>query len=347
MTRERWRVGLVGFGRMAAGYSDDPAMAKHYPFATHAQVLLAHPRLEWRAVVDSDVAALENARTRWGVQVTSPTVDGLGPAASEIDIVVLATPPSARLGIVRGLPGVRAMLVEKPLGEDLVSADRFLAECGEHGLMVQVNFWRRSDRLFRELAEGRLAATIGRPMAVSCFYGNGLLNNGSHMIDMVRMFFGEVASVQIFDAGNWSYNGPIPGDRNPCFCLRLVSGLIVHFVPIDFRSYRENGIIVWGAEGRLEILNEGLVVRSFPRKPNRAMSGEFEVSSDESKILESTVGDALYQMFDNIVDALDHDDPARLYSPGVSAMESTRWVDVVAQAAVGATVPAAEYVQQH
>jgi predicted dehydrogenase len=343
MTRDRWRVGLVGFGRMAAGYSDDAAMARHYPYATHAQVLRAHPRLDWQAVVDSDAAALEAAQTRWGVPVAAPSVGGLGAAAAEIDIVVLATPPSARLGILRGLPGARAALVEKPLGEDLASADRFLAECGDRGLMVQVNFWRRADRLFRELAEGRLAATVGRPMAVSCLYGNGLLNNGSHMVDMVRMLFGEVAGLQVLDPGNWPFSGPIPGDTNPCFALRMASGLTVHFAPIDFRSYRENGMIVWGTEGRLEILNEGLVVRSFPRAPNRAMSGEHEVANDAPTVLETTVGDALYRMFDNLVDALDHGDPARLQSPGASAMATTRWVDAIAQAAAGAAASAAEH----
>jgi predicted dehydrogenase len=346
MIRDRWRVGLVGFGRMAAGYSDDPAMARHYPFATHAQVLRAHPRLDWRVVVDSDAAALEAARTRWRVPVTASSISSLC-AATEIDIIVLATPPSARLGILRGLPSLRAVLAEKPLGENLLSADRFLADCGERGLMVQVNFWRRADRLFRELAEGRLVANVGRPMAVSCFYGNGLLNNGSHMLDMVRMLFGEVAGMQVLDPGNWPINGPIPGDTNPCFALRMASGLTVHFTPIDFRSYRENGLIVWGTEGRLEILNEGLVIRSFPRAPNRAMSGEHEVANDAPTTLESTVGDALYWMFDNLVDALDHGDPARLHSPGASAMASTRWVDAIAQAAAGAAASATKHAQQH
>lgn len=343
MTREKWRVGLVGFGRMAAGYSDDPAMARHYPFATHAQVLRAHPRLDWQSVVDTDDAVLDAARSRWGVQVTAPSVTELGAAAAAMDIVVFATPPSARLGILRGLPGVRAVLVEKPLGEDLASADRFLAECSGRGLMVQVNFWRRADRLLRELAGGRLEATVGRPMAVCCLYGNGLLNNGSHMVDLVRMFFGEVAGVQILDPGSWAFNGPIPGDTNPCFALRMVSGLTVHFAPIDFRAYRENGMIVWGTQGRLEILNEGLVVRSFPRTPNRAMSGEYEVANDAPAAMESTVGDALYRIFDNLVDALDHDDPARLHSPGISALQSTRWVDVIAQAAADAAAPVVDH----
>jgi predicted dehydrogenase len=179
-------------------------------------------------------------------------------------------------------------------------------------------------------------------MAVSCFYGNGLLNNGSHMIDMVRMMFGEVASATVLERGCWSFNGPIAGDCNPCFALHMASGLTVQFAPLDFRAYRENGMIIWGTEGRLEILNEGLVVQSFPRSPNRAMSGECEIANDALTRLDSTVGDALYRMFDNLVEALDHNDPTRLHSPGVSALESTRWVHAVKQA-VDADLDGREY----
>jgi hypothetical protein len=162
---------------------------------------------------------------------------------------------------------------------------------------------------------------------------------------MVRMLLGEVSGVQILDRGDRLFNGPIAGDTNPSFALRMVSGLTVHFAPIDFRAYRENGMIVWGTEGRLEILNEGLVVRRFPRASNRAMSGEYEVANDDPTVLESTVGDALYQVFNNLVDALDHDEPARLHSSGASAMASTRWVDAIAQAAAGSVPSAAEHAR--
>lgn len=340
MILRKWRVALVGFGRMAEGYSTDLAMAKYYKFATHAQVLRSHSRLDWQAVVDSDTAVLEGARSRWGVPLAVTSVKELGASASEVDVVVLATPPSARQGILSGLPNLRAILVEKPLGENLLSATQFLTDCRNRNLLVQVNFWRRTDSFFRELAEGRLETMIGKPMAVTCFYGNGLLNNGSHMVDMARMLFGEVEGIQVIDPGNLLINGPILGDTNPSFALRMKTGLIVFFAPIDFRQYRENGMIIWGTVGKIDILNEGLVIRSYPAVPNRAMSGEREIANDAADVVPSTVGEALYCMYENLIEALDYNDSGILQSSGSSAMASARLVDAIAQAAAGCDVKA-------
>lgn len=333
MSRSKLRVALVGFGRMAAGYSADSAMAKYYRFASHAQVLQVHPRLDWRVVVDSDPVARDAARNDWSVPLAVSSLSELGSAAADIDLVVLSTPPAARLGVLGGLPGLRAVLAEKPLGESLISAEQFLAECQARSLFVQVNFWRRADALFRALAEGRLSDLVGQPMAVNCYYGNGLLNNGSHMVDMLRMLFGECSTVQVHDRGNWSVNGPIPGDINPSFALKMCSGLVVSFTPIDFRKYRENGLIIWGTDGRLEILNEGLVIRHYRSAPNRAMTGENEIANDAPVDLSSTVGVALYGVYENLLEALDADDPGLLHSPGGSAIVSARLVDDILQAA--------------
>jgi len=327
MTRHPWRVALVGFGRIAAGYAEDEVMAKYYPYAAHAQVLRDHPQLDWQVVIEPDPFARQVALSKWGVPTVVPSIDHLDDKASEIDVVVLATPPSARLGILQHFPALQAVLVEKPLGDDLSSTNAFLNECKTRNLLVQVNLWRRADRGLRELAAGKLTGLIGEPLAANCLYGNGLLNNGTHMIDMCRMLLGEIASFTLLKDGDWSYPGPIPGDANPTFCLNMLSGLIVFFSPIDFREYRENGMILWGRDGRLDILNEGLAVRHYPVVPNRATTDEFEVPNDLGSELESTVGDALYWMYDNLVQALNQKNPCLLYSPSSSALLSSRWVD--------------------
>lgn len=70
-----YAAAIVGFGKMAQGYAEDPAMARHFPYATHAQVLRDHPGFDWRAVVDPSVDALAAARDGWNVPHvgTTPT----------------------------------------------------------------------------------------------------------------------------------------------------------------------------------------------------------------------------------------------------------------------------------
>jgi len=322
----RFRTALIGFGRMASGYAQDPAMARHFRYAAHAQVLAAHPRFEWSAVIDPADAARAHAEADWRI-AAAPDIAALGERAAQVEVAVLATPPGQRATFIDQLPALRAVLVEKPLGTSLEAARAFLESCERRGILVQVNFWRRADRQFRALAGGRLRELIGTPQAVSIYYGNGLLNNGSHMIDFARMLFGEVGEARRLGAAPAFREGPIDGDSNVPFVLSMRSGLDVSFQPLRFARYRENGLIAWDEQGRFDVLNEGLTLLHYPVAANRAMSGESEVASDAPHRLDSSAGDALYAMYDNLAAVLDGRDT--LWSPGDSALESSRVVHAV------------------
>lgn len=320
----RWRTAIVGFGRIAHGYAADAAMARYFPYASHAQVLRDHPAFEWTAVVDPDGAARATARTQWSIATVAGSVAELGRAADDIEVAVLATPPGARLEQLRDFRNLRAVLVEKPLGDTLADAQAFLAECAGRSVLVQVNFWRRADEQFRALAGGELQRLVGMAQAACVFYGNGLLNNGTHMVDFLRMLLGEVASVQrLATVSSW-VEGPIEGDFNAGFALSLVSGGGAVLQPLSFRNYRENGLSIWGERGRLDVLNEGLSLRHYRATDNRAMTGEREIACDEPLELPATAGMALYRVYTNLAETLAGRE--QLWSPGDSALMTTRIV---------------------
>lgn|GEM_PF-482602 len=325
----RWATAIVGFGRMGRGYAADPVMARYYRYAAHAQVLTEHRAFDWRAVVDPDPAALAEARDDWRVPVAAADVAALG-APAGIEVAVLATAPDARLGVLDAFPGLRAVLVEKPLGTTLAAARLFLDSCAARNVMVAVNIWRRADEVLRRLAAGELEERIGKLQGGIALYGNGLLNNGTHMVDMVRMLCGEVVGCTLLGVDTGFCEGPIPGDRNPRFALDLAGGATIAFQPVRFTDYRENGLILWGERGRFEVMNEGLSNAFYSRQANRAMQGEREIAFDAPERLASSVGTALYAMYDNIAHALDAGDPSLLASTGDSALETARIVEAVA-----------------
>jgi len=322
------RTALIGFGKMGHGYAKDPVMARHYRYAAHAQVLADHPAFEWVAVVDPDDAALEIARDEWsvaGARTAAEIPDALG-----IEVAILATPPQSRLAILDALPALRAVIVEKPLGIGIEAARAFLEFCATRGITVSVNLWRRADPLYRELAAGRLRELVGECRSVTVLYGNGLVNNGTHMVDFARMLFGEIADFRLLGTRRGFEEGPIPGDTNPAFALEIDTGLTIAFCPARFNEYRENGVVVWGSEGRLDILNEGLTTLHYPRTENRAMQGEREIASDLPTPLAPTVGHALYALYDNLAAAIEGTEA--VCSPADSALESTAWVDRIREA---------------
>jgi predicted dehydrogenase len=326
----RLRTALIGFGKMASGYARDAVMARHYRYCTHAQVLAANARFEWRAVVDPSEAARRDAQEHWTVPAVVDRVRALDAVAREIDVAVLATPPDARLEIIDELPNLRAVLVEKPLGTTLQAGASFLARCRERGILVQVNLWRRGDELFRRLADGELRRMVGAPQAVTGYYGNGLLNNGTHLVDFLRMLFGEIHSVAPLGERRAFEEGPIAGDSNPGFLANFPDGLVASVHALRFSEYREVGLDIWGESGRLALLNEGLSVLQFQRVANRAMTGEREIAADAPQTIAPTVGVALYRMYDNLADAVHGIDS--VWSPGDSALRTAAVIEAIGAA---------------
>jgi len=195
----------------------------------------------------------------------------------------------------------------------------------DRALLAQVALWRRSDRFYRSLAKGELTRLVGQTQSVFATYGNGLRNNGTHVIDFLRMQFGEIAEIALIPGETPRPAGPIPGDVQMPFSLRMESGLPVAVHALDFGAYREVGLDVWGTEGRLTIFQEGLKIHHYPRGENRSTSGEFEIATDSGAEIASTVGTAFYEIFESLSQGLDGLAP--LTCPIRTAAASEAWVD--------------------
>jgi predicted dehydrogenase len=314
----RLATALFGVGRIGAGYAADARMSRHYRYSSHAQVLRDHPGFDWRVAVDLDASALEAARTHWSIPETAMDIGEIADPAS-IEVAVLAVPPAARAAIIESLPRLKAVLVEKPLGETPGQAQAFLELCERRLIVVQVNLYRRADAFTNELAAGGLAARIGEVRCVTGFYGNGLVNNGTHMIDLVRMLVGEISEARGLPANS--------GRDNPLAILTAGAGVPVVLMPLDFAHFRENGLQVAGSRGRFDILLEGLWNAAIPVAPCRYAEGENELALDQAVMLPATVGQALWVVYDDLYSHLATG--TALKSPGRSALKTARVVDSV------------------
>lgn len=319
MTNKPWRTVIVGFGQVADGLGRDSRMARFFKPASHAQALADHPAFEWGAVVDTSDAALAQARQNWNIPHLSDDPAKLA-RDYEPEVAVLAVPPEGRQRIIDKLPSLKAVLVEKPLAKSLEETEAFLEACQRRQLLVQVNYWRRAAPGFRSLADGELAELIGPTQAAFASYGNGLRNNGSHLIDFVRMLLGEIGEARALGPPLPIAEAPIPGDVALPFALQLETGANVFCAPLDFQCYREVGLDIWGQRGRLAILQEGLGVYHYPLADNRGLENAREISSDHMVELTCPVGGSFREMYDNLAAALDGGGP--LWSPGGSALRT-------------------------
>lgn len=147
MRAERVRVGLVGFGKMGA---------------LHARSVAELPGAELVGVCDTDPAALERARARYGVHVTTD-LDAL--LALRLDAVIVASstpqhPAHIRAAARAGL----AVFTEKPVGLTLADTDDVLQEVVDAGIAFQIGFQRRWDAHYLRVRDVIAAGDIGEPV---------------------------------------------------------------------------------------------------------------------------------------------------------------------------------------
>lgn len=316
---------LIGFGRIAAGYARDSRMARWFPYATHAQVLRAHPAYKWAAVVDSDPAARADALRDWDIREVVASADCLADPSS-YDVAVLATPPTVRTSLLEQLPSLKAVIVEKPIGASVEAAQAFLDACTFRNIQVQVNFPRRGDAVMRRLAES-LNETIGSTQSAFVTYGNGLINNGSHIIDWVRMFLGEIIWVRAIPEGPTIREGPIPDDTSFPFVLGLHCGACVMAQPLVFSNFRENSFDIWGERGRLSFWQEGLSVSCAQRAAHRSFEAHLEIASDRPEISVTGQGTAIYEIYENLANALSTGE--QLWSDGQGAVRVMAIIEAI------------------
>ncbi len=324
----KFKTILVGFGKISSGYASDAQMAKNMKFSTHIQVLKEHPDFALEAVVDPCTEACRQAKDEWGV---SEVYSNLGAIKEpeRFEVAVIASPPETRSEIFNSLPKLKGVLLEKPIAVDFDSAKLFAKKLKERKLLCQINLLRRADFITRKLAAGKLSEDLGTIQALFGVYGNGLINNGTHMIDLVRMLCGEVKSVQSNAETNSFEEGPIKNDSNFAFNLNLKSGIVANFQPIRFSAYRENGIELWGEKGRLEYLHGGLTLLKANLEVNKMHSDQKQIALDNTTKIETSLGNAMYQMYENLAQALKSNEP--LFSPIESALKTAEVVDALLQ----------------
>ena len=298
-----YKVALIGLGKMGAGYAEDPAMVRCYACATHAEALRRHRSFDWIGAVDIAPEARRVAQERWQVPEIAERPDELA-SANDIEVAVIASPPEGRLEIIDAFPNLKAVLVEKPLGATVAAGEKFLEACRQRKVVVAVNLFRRYDEDLAALAAGGLQQRVGKPMAAFVTYGNGLLNNGTHLIDLVHMLLGRTVRVQAISPSTAFVEGPLPGDLNFAFSMELDTGLTVLGAPVQFSAYRENALDIWGTQGRLQLVHEGLTEVLSPVGDNRALTGSHEVRHDEAQARTTSLGSALLRVYDNLAAAL-------------------------------------------
>jgi predicted dehydrogenase len=182
MTRPK--VAIIGCGLIGALW-DSPATSQAYSL-THAAGFSKHPDCDLLAFVDADLTRARAACERWHVPHAFAKVSEM---LTDIqpDIVVIAAASQARMALLEPLlaAGMKLCIIEKPLASTLAESRAMVAALQASQSLSLVNYSRHWDTSLRALAQRIQAGAWGRVQRLQAWYGKGISNNGSHMIDLV------------------------------------------------------------------------------------------------------------------------------------------------------------------
>lgn len=226
---------------------------------------------ELAGIHDADADRCRSAARRLGCTPWHDVDAALETA--QADVVVIATPPYAHDGLIEAaLAANRHVLCEKPLTIRPDSASRLAAEAERRGLTLATGFNHRFFRpvidtltLIRSNAFGairKIDAFIGHPPSTDVLDGwlgdqarsggGVLIDNGSHLIDLMRLFLGELGPVSLEDL---RWHPSRPGiDTSVRVRCRNASGAKAHAVcswEEHGRPYLSIGIEFEGGAARL------------------------------------------------------------------------------------------------
>lgn len=171
---------VIGCGNIGALWGLDPARTQP---ASWAGAIRANSRMELVGLVDTNAEVLAKAAEAYGAQGFADAQEAV--AALNPDVVVIATPPESHEALLSTMIACRVPFIvcEKPMTTTVESAQR-MVEMTE-GRQVLLNHQRRFFPLYKAARRRIAAGELGDITKVVGHYSKGLLNNGSHLVDMV------------------------------------------------------------------------------------------------------------------------------------------------------------------
>lgn len=316
------RVLIVGCGNIAGGF--DEGRPEDRP-RTHAGAYRSHGGFEIAGCVEPDGEVRAAFMTHWEVATGAASIDEW---RGEADLMSICSPTAVHEANLQSALALKPRLIfcEKPLTPSVEASEAVVASCDAAGVLLAVNHTRRWApdvvRLRDELAAGEWGAL----RSVTGFYSKGVLNNGTHMVDLLRYLLGGKLSLVAASSGTVDH---WPDDPSVSALLETEAGVPVHLVAGHSGDYSRFELELQ-LEGGVVAMEEG-GFRWRVRRPIDSPHFEGYSTLSVGETVSGSYREAMAAAVDNIYEALTSSAP--LASTGRTALEAQRLCAAIAEAA--------------
>jgi predicted dehydrogenase len=170
------------------------------------------------------------------------------------EVVALAVPTKEHYQTFEELArySLKAVLCEKPISDNITHAREMVQESHARGFAMAVNYMRRCEPGVSTLRDMISQGDLGEIYKGVVWYSKGILNNGSHFIDLLRYLLGEVTEVQVITTGGrWKQLDPEPDVRLTCGSTEIyfLAGREEHYSLAEIELIATSGKISYESGG--------------------------------------------------------------------------------------------------
>jgi predicted dehydrogenase len=291
-----YRAAVIGCGFIGSRFNEGAIDGNVY---SHAAAYKACGDTTLAALCDTNPDRLNEAAAHWGVAATySDPAHLLFEAKPEI--VSICSPDSehaAHLELALNCPSVKAILCEKPIALDSAPALRLVERAEKSGILLAVNYSRRYDAGHAKVKSLLDRGKLGDIQQVVGYYTKGIIHNGSHMVDLLRWFFGEVVKAEHRGlAGDDLAGVTVDAD--------LVLGDNIHATlrGCDARAYNLFELDIIGKQGRIRLERSGNLITYWRVVKDAHYPGYMELG--DAKILSTKIANTTLHAVEDILACL-------------------------------------------
>jgi predicted dehydrogenase len=237
---------VVGLGQIGMGYDleDDP---QHGRVATLARAFAQHHKFYLVGGVDTSAERRALFTSYYSKPAFSSFEQALEKTAPAV--VAISVPTELHyqvfLDVIKA-PSTKAILCEKPLSYSLAEATEMVQLAACSGIKLYTNYMRRCDSAIVEVKRRLLRSQIASPIKGVCWYSKGLLNNGSHFLNLLQFWFGDITGFEIIDQGRMRFGH----DPEPVLKVLFPTGEIYFLVANDV-NFSHHSVELIAVNGRL------------------------------------------------------------------------------------------------
>lgn len=307
------KVLIVGCGNIAGKFDEVPNN-NEYPI-THAGAFTEDNRYEIIGCVEPNKKRRHDFTDKWNIPRNFEQFKNI---QMDVDIVSICSPSNCHYEDIKSAIQLKPKLIfcEKPITTSISQSKEVVEICNKFNIDLCINYSRRWDHQIHKLKKDIKALKRGPLRSITGFYNKGLLNNGSHIIDLLTYLLDDLkvidAGMPINDYFDDDPSVPVWLEDNKHIPIFLNCGHSKDFSFFELQFIFEKGVLTM-EDGGMK-WRERKVISSALYDGYKVLDKGMWVSGDYNKSMKNAL--------DNIWDKINMD--TMLASNGVTALKTQK-----------------------